>query len=212
MDTNEYIVYLEEFILITSEEAAKTLEVLDIKAQTGKLSSLVTERLQMFDIVIQRLQHLVDTHEKIMTPYTADIFRKSFLRLQYFQFSIIAFDLFQVLSFIDAHFKNYTESRDAGQPSKKTAKSEENERLTALVEKIKRTLKDNAGDGRFVNMPPLTKRQIDICRKLYTMARERFVLDWYVSNSTGELHELLDAYQSWLTNYDDPSIELFDDL
>jgi hypothetical protein len=212
MDTNEYIAYLKEFSLITSEEAAKTLKVFCIKGQTEKLSSSITEKLQMFDIVTQRLQHLVDTHEKVMTLYIADIFKKSFLHLQYFQFSIIAFDLFEILSFINTHLKTFTESCDIGQPNKTTEKSKNTERLTALIEKIKRILKDNAGDAQFVKMPALTKRQINICRQLYTMERERFVLDWYVNNSTGELHELLDLYQTWLTDYNNPSMELFDNI
>jgi hypothetical protein len=206
MDTDEYITYLKEFNLNTSEEFVKAIESFGVKVRKGNLSPAITEKLQIFDIITQRLQHLIDTHEKVMTLYIDDIFKASFLGLQYFQFSIIAFDLFEVLSFID---QNLSESTD--QPSD-TLKSGNADRLAALSEQIKKSLKLNAGDGRFLKMPSLTRRQITICTKLYTMESERVVLLWYLNNSSNEFSELLKVYQSWLTNDNDPSIELFDNV
>jgi hypothetical protein len=208
MATNEYITYLKEFSLITSEEFVKAIISFGVKARTGKLSPSITEKLQIFDIITQRLQHLIDTHEKVMTLYIDDIFKESFLRLQYFQFSIIAFDLFEVLSFID---RNLAPSEPCG-TSNDTSLSVITELLTILSEKIKKSLTMNTGDVRFLKIPALTKRQITICTQLYTMERERFVLNWYVNNSSDEFSELLKVYQSWLKNYNDPSIELFDNV
>jgi hypothetical protein len=162
-------------------------------------------------MIIQRLQHLVDTHEKVMTLYIGDIFKDSFLHLQYFQFSIIASDLFEVLLFID---ENLNDSSDSQRTSLQgdTGLQHHATPFVMYADKIKTSLKENSGEVKFFNLPALTKRQITICRQLYTMERERVVLDWYVNNSTREFSELLQVYQSWLTNYNDPSIELFDNV
>jgi hypothetical protein len=209
METNEYITSLKEFNLITSEEFLKAIRAFGMQARAGKLSSSITEKLQIFDIITQRLQHLVDTHEKVMCLYIDDIFKVSFLRLQHFQFSIIAFDLFGVLSFIDSNLREVAEPCDTCQQNN-TLRSTNTARLAALFEKIKKALKHNAGDSGFLK--PLTTRQISICTKLYSMESERVVLDWYLKNPSGEFPELLEVYQSWLINYSGPSIELFDNV
>jgi hypothetical protein len=211
METNEYITYLKEFNLITSEEFVKAIRGFGIKARAGKLSSSITEKLQIFDIITQRLQHLIDTHERVMGLYIDDIFKESFLRLQYFQFSIIAFDLFGVLSFIDSNLREVAEPCDTSQQNN-SLKPENTERQAALFEKIRKSIKLNAGNSPFLKMVPLTTRQITICTQLYTMESERVVLDWYLRNPSGEFPELLKVYQSWLMNYNNPSIELFDNV
>jgi hypothetical protein len=44
------------------------------------------------------------------------------------------------------------------------------------------------------------------------MESERIVLDWYINNAAGNFPELLKIYQSWLRDYNEPSIELFDNV
>jgi hypothetical protein len=209
MQTHEYIKYLKEFSLITSGEFTKAIHAFGITARTGKLSPSVTQNLQIFDIITQRLQHLLETHEKVMALYVDDIFKESFLHLQYFQFSIIAFDLFEVIEFVDQSLQAFTQQCDPNQSNYIPGK---HGKLDALSEKIKQSLSANAGHVRFVKIPALTNRQIAICRQLYTMERERVVLDWYISNSSKGFSDLLKVYQSWLSNYNDPSIELFDNV
>jgi hypothetical protein len=166
------------------------------------------ERLQAFDIITQRLQHLVDTHEKVMSLYIDDIFKESFLQLQYLQFSIIASDVFEALAFIQANLSESTQSRELEQEG--TNLSTRATRLATLAEKVKKSLKDNAGETKFLRIPALTKRQISICKQLYSMESERLVLDWYVKNSTAEFSDLLKAYREWLDDRNGSSIELFD--
>jgi hypothetical protein len=84
--------------------------------------------------------------------------------------------------------------------------------LAGLFNKIKKALNENTRDSGFVKLIPLTTRQIAICTNLYTMESERVVLDWCLKNPSGEFPELLQAYESWLINYNDPSIELFDNV
>jgi hypothetical protein len=209
METNEYIIYLKEFNLITSEEFVKAIDGFGINAQSGKLSSAITENLQVFDIITQRLQHLVDIHEKVMALYLENIFKGSFLRLQHFQFSIIAVDLFGVLSSIDLNLRKSTEPCDTCQPEN-TQKSTNIKRLAELFEEITKSLKRNSRDRGSLKLAPLTSQQITICKQHYTMESERMVLDWYLKHPSGEFSEALEVYQSWQTNYNDPSIELFD--
>jgi hypothetical protein len=207
METNEYITSLKEFNLITSEEFLKAITGFGMQARAEKLSSSIIEKLQIFDIITQRLQHLVDTHEKVVCLCNDDVFKASFLRLQDFQFSIIAFDLFGVLSFIDSGLRGVEEPRDAS-----TLRSTNATHLAGLFKKIKNALNQNTRDSGFVKSIPLTTPQIAICTNLYTMESERVVLDWCLKNPSGEFRELLKVYESWLINYNDSSIELFDNV
>ncbi len=209
MRTGEYIEDLREFIGLSSVEFGKILKIYEAEAVKGKLRPSITEKLQYFDIITQRLQHLVDAHEKMVTLYIDDIFKDSFLHLQYFQFSIIVFDLFEVLSFVHMNIADL-KNRDGVTSTKHGLGYEGIERLGVACEKIRSALKTNAGSVRFVGLPALTSRQITICRQLYTMERERVVLDWYIDNSNGELSGLLNVYHAWLRDYKNPSIEFFE--
>jgi hypothetical protein len=204
MGRSEYITYLRQFNQITSQEFVKALKSFGVKARTEQLSTPVTESLQMFDIITQGLQHLIETHEKVMTLYVDDIFKESFLHLQYFQFSIIAFDLFKVMSFVDLNLSDGPDHTILPSASINT--------LAALTEKIKQSLKTNGGDLQLIGLPLLTSRQVAICEQLYTMESERIVLDWYVRNSGGEFSDLLKVYQSWLADNNGQTIELFENV
>lgn len=209
MRTSDYIEDLKAFIQLSADEFAKILKIYEAEGSLGRLRPSITEKLQYFDIITQRLQHLVDAHEKMVTLYIDDIFKDSFLHLQYFQFSIIAFDLFEVMSFVHMHVGDLKNSN--GQTTEKQRLGSEGiEKLGSACEKIRSTLKTNAGSVRFVGLPALTSRQITICRQLYTMERERMVLDWYVHNSKGELSDLLNAYNTWLRDYKNPAVEFFE--
>jgi hypothetical protein len=211
METNEYIGDLKEFIQKSSHDFLKVLKVFSVKSRAKKLPCSITEKLQYFDIITQRLQHLVDTHEKVMTLYVDEIFKESFLRLQYLQFSTIAFDLSDVTSFINFHLNEEDDQNAIGSQTDNLIFGN-TEGLSAVCEKIKRTLKADAGDIRLIGMAALTRRQIAICRQLYTMESERVVLDWYITNSAGEFSEFLKIYQSWLQGNNNPTIEIFDNV
>lgn len=105
MRTNEYINDLKDFIQLTSTEFGKLVSVYETEAAKTKLTPTITEKLQYVDMISQRLQHLVDAHEKMATLYIDEIFKDSFLHLQYFQFSVIVFDLFEVISFLHRHVR-----------------------------------------------------------------------------------------------------------
>ncbi|HEY0653737.1 MAG TPA: hypothetical protein VGD65_11445 [Chryseosolibacter sp.] len=204
MKTTEYIEDLKKFIELSSAEFGKVLKLHEGEAAKRRLRPTITEKLQYFDIITQRLQHLVDAHEQMAALHIDDIFKDSFLHLQYFQFSIIVFELFEVMSFVHMH------AGDDVQPTQKNAAGYEGiEQLASASEKIRSTLKGSAANVRFVRLPALTSRQITICRQLYTMDRERMVLDWYVHNSKGELSELLNVYHVWLREYKNTAAELF---
>jgi hypothetical protein len=203
----EYIVYLREFSSITSDEFSKAIKIACEKSDNENLAQQLISQLQYVDIITQRVQHLIDTHEKVMTLYIDDLFKESFLHLQYFQFSIVAFELFeamQVTKFVlpDMNQK-FLESETYNSLSAKR------DCLASLSEKIKRSIKTNAGDVQLINIPALTARQINICKHLYTMESERLVLDWYINNPTGDFSDLIKFYQSWLRDHNS-SIELFD--
>lgn len=210
MEPHKYIPHVEEFTRITLDEFANVVKNFGATSASGNLPSTLTERLQIFDIITQRLHNLVETHERVMTLYICDIFKESFLHLQYFQFSIIEFDLFQVLSGGDQHLNAGMKSPD--DQHKEYLLSGNVADLAVLAQKIKEILKENAGDAKFLKLPALTTRQITICKQLYTMERERVVLDWFVKNSVSDFSDLLQTYQSWLKNYNGAAIELFDNV
>lgn len=207
MRTNEYIGHLREFASIVTDEFSNAIKVFHEHSGCEKLSQQLISKLQYADIITQRIQHLIDTHEKMMTLYIDDLFKESFLHLQYFQFSIVAFELFEVLplnKFFEAEM-----SREFFGCETYDSLSAKSEILTALSEKIKYSIKTSAGDIQLIRIPPLTTRQISICKQLYTMAGERIVLDWYIGNPKGEASDLISFYQSWVHD-NNSSIELFD--
>jgi hypothetical protein len=205
MDSDAYIEQLQEFNKITSSEFLKALTLFNLRLADNQLPMDIAAKLQYLDILTQRIQHLIDTHKRVMTLYIDSLFKNSFLHLQYFQFSIIIFDLFEAVSVLETHLSHHE-----GGARESTSVFPNKQGMAAMASQIERSLLKHVGDTRWIGMPALTVMQTQLCRQFYTMESERVVLDWYLRNSTGHFGELLKAYQSWQRGSRNTAIELFD--
>jgi hypothetical protein len=206
MNAKGYIEELQEFDKIVSGEFTKVLPFFETRVGT-QLPIEISVTLQYSDIFTQRVQHLIDTHEEIMALYLDDAFKKSFLHLQYFQFSILVFDLLEAISVLENQLLPYKYAQKSHQEDALFANKQGITRLALTIENY---LLKKVGDTRWVGGSALTIRQARICLQYYTMESERIVLDWYLRNSTGVFSELLHVYQSWQCSNRNQAIEFFD--
>jgi hypothetical protein len=206
MDSDAYIEQLQEFHRITTGEFSKAMAIFNSRS-LKTLPADISSGLQYMDVLTQRIQHLVDTHEQVMALRIGRMFKKSFLHLQYLQFSIIVFELFHSLSLLETSL--LTDKVDQN-TQEATGVFANKQRVTDLAARIETGLLRQIGAIHWAGIPALTAKQIQVCLQLYTMESERVVLNWYLKNSTGHVSELLRAYQAWQHNSNNTTIELFD--
>jgi hypothetical protein len=210
MMQGEYILPLHKFHAITKAEFSEAIQVIERmyqgsgyrKFEKSGSAALIISKLQYLDILDQRIRHLIYTNEQVMTMFINDTFKRAFLYLQYFQFTIAAHDLFEAMSEIeqaiqhDKHiqlniFRHKTE-------------------IEILTNEVKISLLEQCGDVKSIMLPPMTKKQIEICNHLYTMESERIVLNWFLTSMPScKWFDLLAVYKSKQQDELNTSIELF---
>jgi hypothetical protein len=186
------------------EMASATFSLTMKKAEVhdGNHDHLV-KHLQFLDILSQRIDHLTTAHENIMALHVDDLFKYSFLHLQYFQFEVVAHDLLNSLHEIETYVRNILCDQEL------IFFFESSPTIQEQVEVIRRTIREEAGPVNIIGMRPLTTRQSSICLQLYTMASERIVLDWFLANSANQTTESLLAHYREKITRDNNQSELF---
>jgi hypothetical protein len=195
-----YIPALEKLFTMASTSFSLTMQ--SVQSDREDHTELV-KHLQFLDILSQRIEHLIKAHENIMTLYVDELFKRSFLHLQYYQFEVVAYDLLHSVSEIQSYVRTNLPDGEL------IVFFECTPTLLEQIEIIRQLIKEEAGLTRFVGMRPLTTRQIAVCSQLYTMASERIVMDWFLATKTNkDTAELLVYYQQQIKNNDNIT-ELF---
>jgi hypothetical protein len=170
-----------------------------------------TAEMQYFDIFTQRIQHLTNTHKKVVDLYSNDLFRKSLLHLQSFQLTMIELDLHRSVSIIKSALTKLEHFLpDLGDRYLDVSLFVHHPEIITLLKQVNADLMQEAGDIKLLRIPPLTKEQTKLLTKVYTMESERIVLNWFMrSMPFGTWPELLVTYTSQLQKLNEETIELF---
>jgi hypothetical protein len=196
-----YIPALKKLFTMASTSFSLTMQ----RVQTDRQDHAdLVKHLQFLDILSQRIEHLIKAHESIMTLYVDELFKRSFLHLQYYQFEVVGYDLLHSLSEIQTYVKiNFP---DGGL----IVFFESKPSVMEQVETIRQIIKEEAGLPALVGMRPLTSQQISTCSQLYTMASERIVMDWFLATRMNkDTQQLLAYYQERIKNDNNNGSELF---
>lgn len=197
-----YIVPLKRLSEIVSITFCVWIGKIDRSRANTVLSAEITETLQFADVLNQRINHLLEAHDKVMSLYIDDLFKDSFLHLQFFQFETLTHDLLNAIHDLELSLI------PALHPADWQKFSQHESEIEALINLIRDLLKDGSEKPGVTALTPLTKRQIQICRQLYTMESERVVLDWFLSEGCkGNPGRLIEHYSK--SNSLEKTIELF---
>jgi hypothetical protein len=146
----------------------------------GDLSFRTYKRMQS---ITQRLENLVVAHERLMNLRLDELFKSSFIRLQRQQFEYLSCEIASVLRCVMTVAKTDIQS-DTGEFQMNS------ELVSDLVRKIKEELNPNVPAISPI-LPPLTKLQISLCRKIYSHPIEFLVMDRFLNRTPENNPELL---------------------
>jgi hypothetical protein len=163
--------------------------------------------LQYMDVLSQRVDHLVLTHQRMITNSNL---KKWFFHLHVFQSMTIELDLLRSIDVIKT-------SLDELKNQLSECQNEESELFFTNTLKIKAALQKAidafahaGGDTRHLPIPPLTAEQISALDSLYTMDRERIVLKWFLNSMpSGTWNDLVNYYESEVNIEGVDNTELF---
>lgn len=160
--------------------------------------------LQYMDVLSQRVDHLVITHQKMSSVLD---FRKWFFHLHVFQSRAIKLDLLQSIAAIREslkELKSLVTDCISGSVFSNTSRIE-----TSLQNTIT-SLANAGGEVTVLPTPPLTDEHLTILSSLYTMDKERVVLNWFQrAMPTGRWEDLLLHFEEDAQANDADNIELF---
>jgi len=161
--------------------------------------------LQYMDVLSQRIDHLVLTHQQMITPTGL---KKWFFHLHIFQFMTIELDLLRSIELIERSLEEL-KSESSGQQKNKPP-FVNTRRVKEVIGKTIEALSHAGGDIRHLPIPPLTEDQIRALSSLYTMDKERTVLMWFQNSMpVGTWNDLLLHYESKNSVTEAENIELF---
>jgi hypothetical protein len=201
MEKASYIAHLKILHGMASTSFTLALKVVEQKGPNAE-SKLILN-VQYLDIISQRIEHLMKAHKAVMQMLVDDLFKNSFLHLQYFHFQILKYDLLSSLGEIKDCL-----AKDSGDVRLKAffLASPTLEEQAMVIEGIMKN------DFKILNAPgppPLTSRQISECSRLYTMESERLVLKWFLSKEQEKNIESLISFYLEMRNSSKDSTELF---
>jgi hypothetical protein len=207
---------LKEVILIAESDFVKVNNVLrslyerHMHQRAGSISEprlrldAIMTGLQYMDVLSQRINHLIATHEKMTSLLE---FRNSFFHLHVFQSLTIRLDLLRSITSIQesiAELKSHIKENGVEMYFTNTA------RLNRALQNAIDLLTSAAGDIRQLPIPRLTEKHIDMLSSLYTMDKERIVLNWFKhALPTGTWNDLLQHYTAEASVTETDGIELF---
>jgi hypothetical protein len=123
----------------------------------------------------QRLQHLTETHCAVMELYIDELFKASFLHLQRCHLESISSEITKIFT----RAKNWSLHYDQ---SIADDLLEAEVIIEGILLNTKELIKAQAGEFVLV-MPPLTKRQLSICKRIYKYPEELSVLHSFMNRS-----------------------------
>ncbi len=167
--------------------------------------------LQYMDVFNQRVTHLINTHETMVSSAMATNFEESFFHLHVFQSLTIELDLLRAISSIKDILIEVKETFEDD------SSRESVERYFVQTEVIKNILQSTikalslaGGERRFLPIPVLTNDQVQLLNTLYTMESERVVLTWFLNSMpTGSWEDLLQYYENAINQVEEQNTELF---
>lgn len=168
--------------------------------------------LQYMDVFNQRVEHLILTHERMMTTSMAKDFEESFFHLHVFQSMTIELDLIRSINSIkDILFEIKDYLGHHGQDERFIEKCfAQTEVITNILQGTVSALTQAGGEIRHLSIPVLTEEQIKILSSLYTMESERLVLSWFLNHMpNGTWEQLLQYYENAIDQVTEENTELF---
>ena len=168
--------------------------------------------LQYMDVLKQRMDHLILTHQKMLTTPLAINFEGSFFHLHVFQSLTVELDLLRSIKSIKSLLCDLNDWAHGN--GVQTLSNEEyfsrTSRIKNILRKTMNALILEGGDTRHLPIPALTPEQIGLLNSLYTMESERVVLEWFLkSMPSGTWEELLEFYEDGFNQINSNTIELF---
>lgn len=161
--------------------------------------------LQGEDIIIQRLDHVIEGFYTFRRDFLDKKFKHAFLDLEYFQLIAIGRDLQQLI--ISIQNLSMQGDSDNGKRGKLFPRYDE---IRELLEIAIRLFRRSGAQRLFVGPVPFTALQTSACFALYTMHAERIVFEWFLSNVPFTTRKgFIKAYEHQLTKITSDSIEFF---
>jgi hypothetical protein len=212
--------FLKTILLVARadfSEANRKIDSFYAKCREENASKLIISsvetiiaQLQCLDIFTQRIQHIIEAQETVTNLYLDDLFKNSFLHLQYFQLQMIENDLRKSISVIEVNA--LTIDRLVGTTTTQgfTSVFSHYTEIKRLLLNVKIRLRKESYEMTWLQMPPLTNGQIRFFMKLYTMESERIVLNWFIKNMpSGTARQLQENYTRQLGQLQVESTEIF---
>jgi hypothetical protein len=175
-----------------------------------KVETLIAD-LQYMDIFCQRVEHLIETHNKMINEDLAENFSESFYHLQVCQAMTIEMDWLRSI----ANIKNTLQEIKAEFIVKQTQWLDgdlfgNTVFIKAILRKTIDELLQAGGEAKHLPIPTLTPDQVRVLQSLYTMESERLVLNWFLNYMPGGTWEdLLKYYEVEISHVGADNTELF---